>query len=104
MKKNPKKIALMGLAASVLFGATACGSNRQPAVYGPAPNPDDNTTEITTEVNEEPAVYGPPEWFDEEADPVTESDNDNDQTETTEEITVEDNEPEEVYGPPVGEE
>ena len=82
MKKNPKKIALMGLAASVLFGATACGSNRQPAVYGPAPSPDDNTTEITTEINEEPTVYGPPEMFESQFVP-------------------EENIPEDVYGPPM---
>lgn len=103
MKKNPKKIAMMGLAATVLFNTTACRANSQPAVYGPDPSRD--TTEITTESNIEDAVYGPPEWFEEEGNPVTsESDGNDDKTEAPEQITVEDNEVSDVYGPPVGDE
>jgi type IV pilus biogenesis protein CpaD/CtpE len=37
MRKNPKKIALIGLAASVLFGTAGCNpiNNNEPKVYGP---------------------------------------------------------------------
>lgn len=95
MKMNSKKIALIGLAASVVFGTSACGNNEQPGVYGPpvttqAATEDDNepsavygppTEEITEDHNETPTVYGPPE-------------------EMTGDITEEDNVLEDVYGPP----
>ncbi len=35
MRKNPKKIALIGLAASVVFGTSACANNEPADVYGP---------------------------------------------------------------------
>ena len=37
MKANPKKIALIGLAASVVFGTSGCSlfHNNEPKVYGP---------------------------------------------------------------------
>ena len=107
MKKNPKKMALIGLAASVVFGTAGCGSpigREADGVYGPPPpETTEVTTEITTEQNEVPAVYGPPEWFTEEENiPVTsEEDGKNEVTETTEEVTVGMNEMEDVYGPPV---
>ena len=75
MRKNPRKIALIGLAASVVFGTSACANNEPADVYGPP------TEEITEDHNEIPTVYGPPE-------------------DMTEEITVEDNQLEDVYGPP----
>lgn len=98
MRKNPKKIALIGLAASVVFGTSACGGNEPAGVYGPPV-----TTQMTTEDNELTEVYGPA------IEDFTEDDNEaptvygppQDMTEdTTEEITVEDNQLEDVYGPP----
>ncbi len=94
MKKNPKKAALIGLAASVLFGATACAEQPAPdAVYGPP------SSMVTTEDNELTGVYGPP---------VEEITEDHNETPTVygppdDQITVEDNELEDVYGPPVDE-
>ena len=37
VKTNPKKIALIGLAASVVFGTSGCSfiHNNEPKVYGP---------------------------------------------------------------------
>ena len=94
MRKNPRKIALIGLAASVVFGTSACANNEPADVYGPPvttqATTEDNeisgeygppTEEITEDHNETPTVYGPPE-------------------DMTEEITVEDNQLEDVYGPP----
>ena len=49
MKKNSKKIALIGLAASVVFGTSACGP------------PEEMTGDITEEDNVLEDVYGPPE-------------------------------------------
>ena len=46
MKVNPRKIAIIGLAASTLFGMAGCGKNEEPDVYG-APIP----TNITEEEN-----------------------------------------------------
>ena len=91
MKRNPKKIALMGLAASVVFGASACGASREPNVYGPPV-----TTEMTTDENEISAVYGPPS---------TEMTTDENEIPTvygppSTEITTEQNEMPDVYGPP----
>ena len=76
MKINPKKAALIGLAASTMFTATGCGANvsqnEEPEVCGPpviseepAEEPttsDQTTTEeiIMPQQNEEPTVYGPP--------------------------------------------
>ena len=76
MKINPKKAALIGLAASTMFTVTGCGANvsqnEEPEVYGPpviseepAEEPttsDQTTTEeiIMPQQNEEPTVYGPP--------------------------------------------
>ena len=98
MRKNPRKIALIGLAASVVFGTSACANNEPADVYGPPV-----TTQATTEDNEISGVYGPA------IEDFTEDDNEaptvygppQDMTEdTTEEITVEDNQLEDVYGPP----
>jgi Membrane-associated lipoprotein involved in thiamine biosynthesis len=61
MKVNPRKIAIIGLAASTLFGMAGCGKNEEPDVYG-APIP----TNITEEENMIPTVYGPPEDYSED--------------------------------------
>ena len=82
MKVNPKKAALIGLAASTLFGTSSCGAsnNEEPTVYGPpqsfstASPSEQEIIEVTEDQNLTPVVYGPP--------------------------TVEDNENEDVYGPP----
>ena len=63
MKINPKKAAMIGLAASTMFATTGCGFmahvNEPTTVYGPPEyfentNPNDNYNED---------VYGPPEYF-----------------------------------------
>lgn len=94
MRKNPKKIALIGLAASVVFGTSACANNEPADVYGPPV-----TTQATTEDNEISGVYGPP------TEEITEDHNETPTVygppeDMTEEITVEDNQLEDVYGPP----
>lgn len=94
MRKNPRKIALIGLAASVVFGTSACGNNEPAEVYGPPV-----TTQATTEDNEISGVYGPP------TEEITEDHNETPTVygppeDMTEEITVEDNQLEDVYGPP----
>ena len=82
MKINPKKAALIGVAATTLFTLAACDDNRQPNVYGPAPD-------VQVEDNEPETVYGPPEAFEQ------------DETEAPEAtISPEDNEIVDVYGPP----
>ena len=94
MRKNPRKIALIGLAASVVFGSSACANNEPADVYGPPV-----TTQATTEDNEISGVYGPP------TEEITEDHNETPTVygppeDMTEEITVEDNQLEDVYGPP----
>ncbi len=94
MRKNPRKIALIGLAASVVFGTSACANNEPADVYGPPV-----TTQATTEDNEISGVYGPP------TEEITEDHNETPTVygppeDMTEEITVEDNQLEDVYGPP----
>ena len=94
MRKNPRKIALIGLAASVVFGTSACANNEPADVYGPPV-----TTQATTEDNEISGVYGPP------TEEITEDHNEiptvyGPPEDMTEEITVEDNQLEDVYGPP----
>ena len=82
MKINPKKAAMIGVAATTLFTLVACEDNRQPNVYGPAPD-------INVEQNEPETVYGPPEMFENDATKAPEVT-----------INPSDNELEEVYGPP----
>ena len=94
MRKNPRKIAHIGLAASVVFGTSACANNEPADVYGPPV-----TTQATTEDNEISGVYGPP------TEEITEDHNETPTVyvppeDMTEEITVEDNQLEDVYGPP----
>ena len=94
MRKNPRKIALIGLAASGVFGTSACANNEPADVYGPPV-----TTQATTEDNEISGVYGPP------TEEITEDHNETPTVygppeDMTEEITVEDNQLEDVYGPP----
>jgi hypothetical protein len=98
MKKNPRKMAMIGLAASMLFTTTSCGVNRGETDYGP---PITDPVKITTESNEIEAVYGPPEDMTEEESVTTESEGENTEAETTEEISVFENELEDVYGPPI---
>ena len=101
MKINPRKAALIGLAATTVFTAAGCapGFNQHENVYGPpewyGPDEPGNNTkpavtdrpEITPDLNEIEAVYGPPEMF----DPGYSEDNP---------ITPAQNELEDVYGPP----
>ena len=94
MRKNPRKIALIGLAASVVFGTSACANNEPADVYGPPV-----TTQATTEDNEISGVYGPP------TEEITEDHNETPTVygppeDMTEEITVEDKQKKDVYGPP----
>ncbi len=67
MKVNPKKIAIIGLAASVLFGTAGC------EVFH----------------NSEPKVYGPPDAIEEESTEETESEVDTTASETEEETETE---------------
>jgi hypothetical protein len=53
MKKNSKKIALIGLAASVLLGTAGCGNNEPVVTYGPPVTSGETETEITEESTEE---------------------------------------------------
>lgn len=66
MKINPRKAAMIGLAASTMFSTTGCGflaeNNEPTTVYGP-PEWFDNT-DPSNNYNED--VYGPPEWFEED--------------------------------------
>ena len=81
MKVRPKKAALIGLAATTLFGTAACGKNKV------TDNTDNN--QVTTEENQVEVIYGPPNMM------TTEE-----TTEATTEITTSSNEIEDVYGPP----
>ena len=82
MKINPKKAALIGLAASTLFSATGCSTSEPVNVYGPPNVMGSEGPEATMDPgnNSPDKVYGPPESI-ETMDPA-------------------DNEPETVYGPP----
>ena len=77
MKVNNKKMALIGLAASTLFGVAGCGRNEEPDVYG-VPIP----TTVTEHQNIAEGVYGPPDqMMPESTEGRTES---TDRTESTE--------------------
>ncbi len=82
MKINPKKAALIGLAASTVFTLSGCDNNETPTVYGPE-------TDIRVNQNAQEKVYGPPEMIDE-------------QEKAAEVPTIDpaDNDVECVYGPP----
>ena len=58
MKVNPKKAAMIGLAASTLFATTGCG--------------------MLPGSNEPTTVYGPPEYFEEVEEDTTEEAPEND--------------------------
>ena len=80
MKVNNKKMALIGLAASTLFGVAGCGRNEEPDVYG-VPIP----TTVTEQQNIAEGVYGPPDqMMPESTEGRTES---TDRTESTERRT-----------------
>ena len=80
MKVNNKKMALIGLAASTLFGVAGCGRNEEPDVYG-VPIP----TTVTEQQNISEGVYGPPDqMMPESTEGRTES---TDRTESTERRT-----------------
>ncbi len=56
MKINKKKMALIGLAATTLFGVPGCGRNEESDVYGvPIPST------VTEQQNIADGVYGPPD-------------------------------------------
>ena len=60
MKSNSKKIALIGLAASVLFGTAGCSlfQNNEPKVYGPAePSYEDSSSQDTAPEQTRVFVY-----------------------------------------------
>ena len=80
MKINPKKAALIGVAATTLFTLSACDDS-EPA-SPPAPSVEQNAPDT---------VYGPPEYFEDET-PTPEAEQ--------ELITPDQNEIVDVYGPP----
>ena len=89
MKKSPKKLIILGTAATAAaVGFTGC-KNYAPTVYGP---PEMFTTPASEESSFDPAenipedVYGPPEWFGYE--------------EESDSFDPAENAPEVVYGPP----
>ena len=96
MKIRPKKALLIGLASTVLFSASGCGTNGN------------ETTEkkpgIVTEDNEPVAVYGPPpDLTEEKSEKKTEKKTEEkteEKTEAPKPITTEDNIPVDVDGPP----
>ena len=99
MKKNPRKIALIGLAASVIFGAAGCNSqsNEESDVYGPP-------VTITEDENQLEDVYGPPVDIDENSKETEEdTESKEEKTEGVTEVNEDRNEMETVYGPPPGE-
>ena len=76
MKIDPRKAALIGLAATTVFSVAGCGLNEPNSVNDPPSSIEYQGSEEPTETpsdtpgplirpdynNEEP-VYGPPEWF-----------------------------------------
>jgi hypothetical protein len=92
MKINPKKAALIGLAATTLFSASGCSMSKNADVYGPpdmmeSDDPIDTEVPkatITPEENKQETVYGPSEMFEEQKPTLDPADNE----------TVD------VYGPP----
>ena len=92
MKIRPKKALLIGLASTVLFSASGCGTNGN------------ETTEkkpgIVTEDKEPVAVYGPPPDLTEEKSEKKSEKKTEEKTEAPKPITTEDNIPVDVYGPP----
>lgn len=60
MKKNSRKMAFIGLAASVLFGTAGCSpfQNNEPKVYGPAePSYEDSSSQDTAPEQARVFVY-----------------------------------------------
>lgn len=97
MKVNKKKAALIGLAATTLFGAAGCGRNEEPDVYG-VPIP----ATVTEQQNIADGVYGPPNEMMTESERTTENierRTESDTESTT--VNVEDNMPVPVYGPDI---
>ena len=96
MKINAKKMALIGLAASTLFGTSGCQTkdNETPEVYGP---PIENTTEYKDNTQETTATISTTEEKTEEkSEEITETIT----NESMDNISPESNEMEAVYGPP----
>lgn len=101
MRVNRKKAALIGLAATTLFGVAGCGRNEEPDVYG-SPIP----TTVTEQQNMETGVYGPPDDMgmglsEERTEEATERETTGRIESTSEKATVDvqQNVPEPVYGP-----
>ncbi len=63
MKVDPKKAAMIGLAATTVFATAGCGmlpgSNEPTTVYGPP----EWFGDVDPSENYNEDVYGPPEWF-----------------------------------------